>query len=331
MKKSVRAGLALALSVAAFASQAEARTIVVTNDDGLTSNVVALYKALKAQGHDVIVSVPCDNQSGMGAAIKVAQPLAPLARACRSGAAPVGAPGAGAMQREGIPAADFHYVDGTPVMAMLYGVEVLGAARWGKAPDLVLSGPNEGQNVGAAIMGSGTVSAAQMAAVNGIPAIALSAGMRTVDDKGLANPASAKVAALSADLVARLDALAGAARILPRGLALNVNFPDALDGAKWEATRLGTYQAYDMRFVDDMARDASPMMKGMAKEYGMQLPHLPGLSFGMNAAAPAPGQEHDEGVVYRRAIAVSPMQAGFEPVALEGYGQWLVNVLEAKR
>lgn len=328
MKSTAFASAVLALALSSTA--VDARTIVVTNDDGLTSNVVALYKALKAEGHDVIVSVPCDNQSGMGAAIKVAQPLAPLGKACRSGAAPAGAPGAGAMTREGLPSGDFYYVDGTPVMAMLYGVEVLGQERWRKAPDLVLSGPNEGQNVGAAIMGSGTVSAAQMAAVNGIPAIALSAGMRTVDDKALANPESAKIATLSADLVRRLDALSAGARILPKGLALNVNFPDKLDDARWEASRLGTYQAYDMRFVNDMARDASPMMKAMASEYGMELPHLPGLSFGMNAEAPGPGEEHDEGVVYRRAIAVSPMQAGYEPVALEGYGEWLVNVLDAK-
>ena len=60
----IAAILALATPMAA-----EARNIVITNDDGLTSNVVALYKALKADGHDVIVSVPCQNQSGMGAAL----------------------------------------------------------------------------------------------------------------------------------------------------------------------------------------------------------------------------------------------------------------------
>ncbi|MHA3790616.1 5'/3'-nucleotidase SurE [Sphingomonas sp. YL-JM2C] len=308
---------------------ADARNIVITNDDGLTSNVVALYKALKAEGHDVIVSVPCDNQSGMGAAIKIGQPLAPLRKACRAGAAPVGAPGAGAMARPGIPAADFHYVDGTPVMAMLYGVDVLGQQRWGKVPDLVLSGPNEGQNVGAAILGSGTVSAAQMAAVKGLSAIALSAGMRTVDDNALANPDSAKVAALSAELVARLDRLSGGGRILPEGLALNVNFPDVLEGAKWQASRIGTYQAYDIRFVADMARDPSPMMKAMTGQYGKDLPHLPGLSFGMNSAEPAPGQKEDESVVYRHAIAVSPMQAGYEPKALDGYVHWLVDRFDA--
>jgi 5'-nucleotidase len=155
---------------------ASARNIVLSNDDGLTSNVVALYRALKAEGHDVIVSVPCDNQSGMGAALYIARPLAPLTEACLNNAAKPGDPGAGPVTREDIANGDFFYVAGTPVMALLYGIDVVGATRWGAEPDLVLSGPNEGQNVGAIILSSGTVSNAQYAAVRGIPAIALSAG-----------------------------------------------------------------------------------------------------------------------------------------------------------
>ena len=58
-----------AATLLAVASPASALNILLTNDDGLTSNVVALYAALKAQGHDVVVSVPCSGQSGRGAAI----------------------------------------------------------------------------------------------------------------------------------------------------------------------------------------------------------------------------------------------------------------------
>lgn len=155
---------------------ADARNILLTNDDGLTSNTLALYQALKADGHDVVVSVPCTNQSGMGAAAYFARPVALLAAPCRNGAAAVGDPGAGAMTRAGLPAGDFFYVSGTPVMALLYGLDVAAQKRWGRAPDLVLSGPNEGQNAGAIILSSGTVSNAQYAAVRGIPAIGLSAG-----------------------------------------------------------------------------------------------------------------------------------------------------------
>lgn len=309
MKKTAIAIAALALL--AQPGLASAKNIVLANDDGLTSNVLALYKALKEDGHDVVVSVPCQNQSGMGAAILVGRPLTPLKQACLAGAAEAGAPAAGPMTREGLPEGDFFYVDGTPVMSMLYGVDVLGQQRWGKAPDLVLSGPNEGQNVGAIVLSSGTVSNAQYAAVRGIPAIALSAGARTVDEEGLDHPDSAKVAELSADLVEALADRAGEGQLLPAGIALNVNFPDTLDGAQWRLSRIGTYNAYDMRFTADMAASATPVMKAMAAERGMEIPSLPGLSFGMNSTEPTAAQGSDESIVYRGAIAVSPMQAGY--------------------
>ncbi len=299
-------------SLALAASGAEARNIVITNDDGLTSNVVALYVALKAEGHDVIVSVPCTNQSGQGAALGIARPFAPLKEACLNDAAEAGAPGAGEMTRKGLPGggADFHYVDGTPVAALLHGLDVLANARWGAAPDLVLSGPNEGQNVGAIILSSGTVSAAQYAAVKGIPAIALSAGPGT-EAATLDNPASAVVARRSLELVGSLEMKAGDGPLLPPGLALNVNFPDNPANAKWVLTEIGTYNAYKVGFTADMAASASPMMQAMASARGMEIPPLPGVSFDFNTAPPAPGEEDDESVVYRRAIAVSPMQAGY--------------------
>lgn len=302
--------LAAAASLA-LAPAVEARNIVLTNDDGLTSNVVALYEALKAAGHDVVVSVPCTNQSGQGAALGIARPVTPLTEACLNDAAEPGAPGAGPMTRAGLPAGgDFHYVSGTPVAALLHGLEVVGKTRWGKAPDLVLSGPNEGQNVGAIILSSGTVSAAQYAAVMGIPAIALSAGANT-EAASLDNPLSDEVARRSVELVAHLEDKAAGGPLLPAGLALNVNFPDTLEGARWQLSEIGTYNAYKVGFATDMAQSASPMMQMMAKSRGMAIPALPGVSFDFNTAAPTPEQQDDESVVYRRAIAVSPMQAGY--------------------
>lgn len=301
----------LAATALGFApALAAARNIVITNDDGLTSNLVALYAALKAEGHDVVVSVPCTNQSGQGAALGIARPIAPLKQACLNDAAKPGDPGAGVMTRAGLPAGDFHYVDGTPVAALLHGLDVVAKARWGKAPDLVLSGPNEGQNVGAIILSSGTVSAAQYAAVMGIPAIALSGGANT-EAASLDNPVSDAVAQRSVELIAHLDARAGAGPLLPAGLALNVNFPDQPAGARWQLTEIGSYNAYKVGFTTDMAASASPMMQMMAKSRGMEIPPLPGVSFDFNTATPAPEQRDDESVVYRKAIAVSPMQAGF--------------------
>jgi 5'-nucleotidase len=306
-------GVMLASAALALGAPADARNIVIVNDDGLTNNVVALYEALKAAGHDVIVSVPCQNQSGQGAALAIARPIAPLEKACLNGAAEAGAPGAGPMTRAGLPggASDFYYVDGTPVLALLHGLDVVASARWGKAPDLVLSGPNEGQNAGSIILSSGTVSAAQVAALRGIPAVALSAGSNTVGPK-LDNPLSREVARLTVQLVASLEAKAGAAgALLPQGLALNVNFPDKLEGASWKAARIGTYNAYVVTFSPNLAETASPMMKAMAASRGTPVPPLPGVGLDLNTAPPTPEQANDESVVMRKAIAVSPMQAGY--------------------
>lgn len=330
----MRTSLAIAIA-AVFALQpaiANASTIVISNDDGLTSNILALYKALKASGHDVVVSVPCQNQSGMGTSLRIGIPAEKLATGCRSDAAPAGAPSAGPMSRPGIDAKDFYYVDGTPVMAMLYGVDVVGQNRWGRAPDLVLSGPNEGQNVGSVILNSGTVSVTQVALMNGIPAIALSAGAGTADDKTLANPASPIVAKYSVELIDNLLARTKGATILPAGMGLNVNFPNKLDATnlQWRASRIGTYNAYMFRYVENMAASSSPMMTEMAKEHGMTLPKGPGLSMSMNSAQPTAEQQDDESVVSRTAISVSAMQAGYESLALDSLAPWLVSELPKK-
>lgn len=285
--------------------------IVISNDDGLTSNVVALYNALKANGHDVIVSVPCTNQSGMGAAIKIGHPLPPLAEACLNDAAQPGDPGAGPMTNAGLPDGDFFYVDGTPIMALLYGLDVVGKARWGAAPDLVLSGPNEGQNVGAIVISSGTVSNAQFAALRDIPAIALSGGANSAGET-LDNTVSRQIADRSVELVDALEGSADGGPLLPEGMALNVNFPDEPANAGFRVSRIGTYNAYRLSFTANMAESATPTMRAMAEAGGHQLPPLPGISFGINADAPTAAQTNDESVVYRTHIAVSPMQAGFE-------------------
>lgn len=294
---------------------AHAENIVLSNDDGLTSNVKALYEELKAQGHDVIVSVPCSGQSGMGAAIRFMRPLGPLAVDCLNGAAKTADPGAGPMTREGF-GKDWYYVDGTPVMALLYGIDVVAQARWGKAPDLVLSGPNEGQNVGSIVISSGTVSVAQYGAIRGIPSIALSAGMNTVDNKGLANPASAQVARLSADFIKRLEKAAHGKALLPAGIALNVNFPDKLDDVKWRRARIGSYSAYAVRFTDNLGRSG-----------------LPGIMLDMNASKPTKAQQGDESAIFAKDISVSVMQVGYDaqPDAQKRIGKALRGIVSISR
>ncbi len=228
----------LAAALLALASPAFALNIVLSNDDGLTSNLAALYEALKAAGHDVIVSVPCTGQSGRGAAIVMYSTIVIVPDndksqieaedGCHNDAAPIGAPAVGPFTKAGYTNGDFHYVHGTPVMATMYGLDVLAEERWGKAPDVVLSGPNEGQNVGLIVNSSGTVGNVQFAAGRGLPAIALSAGTDTVDNTDLADPDSVIVAGLTVKLLNELEAKARHGHpLLPDGVALNVNFPNA--------------------------------------------------------------------------------------------------------
>ena len=143
-------GLALTAALALTTTPASALNILLSNDDGLTSNVKALYDSLKAAGHDVLVSVPCSPQSGRGAGIVMYSSTVIQAdndsqitkeNGCHNGAAPIGAPAAGAFTKDGYTNGDWYYTHGTPVMATLYGLDIVGQSRWGKLPDLVISGP----------------------------------------------------------------------------------------------------------------------------------------------------------------------------------------------
>jgi 5'-nucleotidase len=292
---------AMSAALALCASPAFALNIVLSNDDGLTSNLKALYDELKAAGHSVIVSVPCTGQSGRSAAIVMYSTTTIIADndktqidaegGCHNGTAVTGAPAVGPFTKSGYTGGDFNYVHGTPVMATMYGLDVLAKARWGKAPDLVLSGPNEGQNVGKVVINSGTIGNAQFAAGRGIPSIALSAGTDTIDNAGLANAKSRTVAQLTTRLITALQAKAGSSALLPTGTALNVNFPDAVAAnAGWAFSRIGTYDTYALKFSS-----AAPW----------------GLSGSLPAAATA-DQAEDEAIVYKTKISVTAMQVGYD-------------------
>lgn len=215
-------GACLALALTALPAQA--LQILLTNDDGFeTANLRALQARLKAAGHDVIVAAPTQNNSGTGGWITFFKPVGPLAKDSRHGAVKAGAPGVGVDPED----PDAYYVDGTPVMSLLYGLDVVAPRRWGKAPDLVISGPNEGNNLGAIVVSSGTVSNALYALNRGIPAIAVShADFASRPHKALAAGAvEYEIADVVVRLVAAVEAAKEGGELLPRGLGLNVNIP----------------------------------------------------------------------------------------------------------
>src|SRR5512139_648133 len=122
--------------------------ILVTNDDGVTSEGIhALADAVRPLG-DVLVVAPIQESSAIGHALTLRRPL-----------------------RIDRIADGVHAVDGTPTDCVNLAVAVL---MKGELPDLVVSGINTGWNLGDDVTYSGTVSGALEAALLGIPAIAVS-------------------------------------------------------------------------------------------------------------------------------------------------------------
>lgn len=201
--------LLCALSWAPFAQPAfaaEPLRILLTNDDGVDSpGIQALRSAFAAAGHRVTVVAPAANVSGSSAMVTLA-------------AVPV-------EQRE----ADVYAVEGSPATTVLLGISALFDAA--TPPDLVVSGINNGANLGPATPISGTVGAT-IAAIQGleppIPAIAVSTNL-LVDSETPNSAANtthfANVAAFTARLIERLQDAPGSQNLLPPGIALNVNYP----------------------------------------------------------------------------------------------------------
>lgn len=126
--------------------------ILITNDDGINAPglevLIEIATELAGAGGEVWTVAPAFEQSGVGHCISYTHPTMIAELGPRRFAA------------EGSPA--------DCVLAGLY--DVMPDAR----PDLVLSGVNRGNNAGQNVLYSGTIGGAMEAALQGIPAIALS-------------------------------------------------------------------------------------------------------------------------------------------------------------
>src|SRR6516225_6219765 len=121
--------------------------ILISNDDGyLAPGLAALVKACEGLG-EIDVIAPEQNASGTSNSLTLNRPLN-VHRAANG----------------------FRYVSGTPSD----GVHLALTGLLGYRPDLVLSGINNGANMGDDTLYSGTVAAATEAYLFGIPAIAFS-------------------------------------------------------------------------------------------------------------------------------------------------------------
>jgi 5'-nucleotidase len=124
--------------------------ILLTNDDGIEApGMQTLWQCVQRAGHSVQIWAPSKNWSGAGHFVTIHDSI----RVDRDASfAPAAA----------------HRVHGSPADCIRI------AAALGTKPDLVLSGVNNGWNLGRDVYRSGTVAAAREAVLSGIPAVALS-------------------------------------------------------------------------------------------------------------------------------------------------------------
>jgi 5'-nucleotidase len=195
--------------------------ILVTNDDGITSpGIRNLVEVMKKIG-DVLVVAPDSPQSGMGHAITVGDTLRleenPIFQDVRA-----------------------YHCSGTPADCVKMARHFV--LRGARQPDVVVSGINHGSNTSINVLYSGTMSAAIEGAIEGTPAIGFS----------LCDFGSAADFSHTLDYVERITRQV-LRKGLPKGVALNVNFPprrnESIKGvricrqanAKWE-------EEFDQRF-----------------------------------------------------------------------------------
>ncbi len=166
--------------------------ILVTNDDGISAKGLwILVKELRKIAQ-VVVAAPDREQSAVGTAVTLHQPLR--------------------IQRitPKVPEVEAYSVEGTPSDSVILALDKLAKNKI----DLIVSGINQGVNLGDDVFISGTVGAALQGYLRGFPALAISAD--TVDSLYLNN--AAKLAAL---LAKKVDSNA-----LPPNIFLNVNLPN---------------------------------------------------------------------------------------------------------
>lgn len=208
MKINILAAALLTVLTASTQAAEKPLRILLVNDDGCQSvGTTSLQEKLAAKGYDVWMVAPDTNQSGIGSAITFK-------------------PGKTFDVKK---VADKRYCfPGTPADAVDFGL-------WGvmkeAAPDLVISGVNDGPNTGMAQVNSGTVSAAARALRYGFPAIAASIGYRfTQEEMKNKWPSTHKYWPDSVDYVVTVVDKLNATRqpgvaLLPKGSGLSINYP----------------------------------------------------------------------------------------------------------
>jgi 5'-nucleotidase len=186
--------------------------VLCSNDDGIDAPHLTALAALIEQFADVLVVAPERQRSAASHAITLHKPLRLTEVGPRR-----------------------YALSGTPVDCVYLGMLKLCDRR----PAVVVSGINEGYNLGSDVFYSGTVAAAVEGALRGAAGIACSLGPRPADPERAVRFAAAVVRAAIAEPS-------------PAGTVLNVNMPGApTDGYQWTVLGRRFYE-------DDVAERRDP-------------------------------------------------------------------------
>ncbi|RUR80916.1 5'/3'-nucleotidase SurE [Chlorogloeopsis fritschii PCC 9212] len=258
--------------------------LLISNDDGIYApGIRTLANSLAEAGHEVSVVCPDRERSATGHGLTLHQPI-----------------------RAEIVESIFHPTikawacDGTPS-------DCVKLALWAlldSPPDLVLSGINQGANLGTEILYSGTVSAAMEGLIEGIPSVALSLASFSYKDF---QPA-AKFANILVEQIAK--------KPLPDLMLLNINIP----AVKWEEivgvaiTRQGV-----RRYVDVFDKRIDPRGKTYYWLTGEVLEDVEPPT-GLNLPQNLPMDVH---IIRKNYISITPLQYNLTYVTgLHDLSQW---------
>ena len=243
--------------------------ILLSNDDGyFAPGLAALAAALAGLG-EVVVVAPEQNRSGASNSLTLDRPL--MLKQAANG---------------------FHFVNGTPTDCVHLAV----TGMLDTLPDIIVSGINNGANMGDDTIYSGTVAAATEGYLLGIPSIAIS--LTSFEGRNFA--AAGRIAR---ELVERYTA-----NPINQPLLLNVNVPDIpyeeLKGI--EVTRLGRRHK-----AEPVVKMVSPRNETM-------------YWIGAAGAAADAGPGTDFNAVERGFVSVTPLQVDLTQAAqLPAIRQWL--------
>lgn len=232
--------------------------IIVTNDDGyLAPGIQELARKMMTLG-EVVVVAPLEEKSAIGHGITLYSPIK--------------------VRQVKIPGiSEAWAVDGTPADCVKLAVKEFACSEC----SMIISGINNGPNLGTDVLYSGTVSAAIEGAILGFPSLAISLASYKFNDYSLA----ADIALMLAENIYNNK------RLLPPDTLLNVNVPavNRADFKGLRVTKLGNRE-YDNLFDKrvDPRGNTYYWLAGEVRPHGLEDPEIDTVAVEQNYASITP-------------------------------------------